>query len=100
MTVEERFAAAWLAAWDKMEALHIPATRMRREAEKLGAITLARRVLGRRRYSDGFDQLAEKGRLDLTLEALVLKAAYGSLFTDEEANEALNRLMGAGYSFR
>ena len=57
----------------------------------------AHRILTGHRESDGFFQLAQKGRLELTLEALAVKKAYTALFTDEEANTALMRLLDAGY---
>ena len=38
-----------------------------------------------------------RGRLDLSLEALVVDKRFTALFTDEEANEALNRLLDAGF---
>ena len=58
------------------------------------------RCLTGHRESDGFFQLADKGRLDLSLEALAVKKAYTALFTDEEANNALMRLLSAGYTFK
>ena len=97
---EIRFTAAWAGRWDKMDALGIPTARMRKQVGELGALTVARRCLSGRRCSDGFAALREKGKLSLSLEAMVLEPQWGSLFTDEEANEALNRLMEAGYSFR
>ena len=36
---------------------------------------------------------------ELSLEALAVKKPYTTLFTDEEANNALMRLLDAGYSF-
>ena len=59
----------------------------------------AHRILSGHRESDGFFQLADKGRLDLSLEALAVKKAYTALFADEEANTALMRLLEAGYKF-
>ena len=75
----------------------------RAEAEKLGArmrpvdLKSARRTLSGSRTSDGFNTLMAKGRLDLSLEALVVDKRFTALFTDEEANEALNRLLDAGF---
>ena len=43
--------------------------------------------------------LAQLGRLDLSLEALAVKKPYTDLFDDEQANEALMRLLDAGYGF-
>lgn len=78
----------------------------RTQAEKLGVrirptlkMADAHRCLSGHRESDGFFQLADKGRLDLSLEALAVKKQFTSLFTDEEANTALMRLLTAGYTF-
>ena len=75
----------------------------RQKAESLGArirpvtdMQQAHRCLSGSRESDGFNFLAQKGRLDLSLEA---KKQFTALFTDEEANNALMRLLDAGYSF-
>ena len=59
----------------------------------------AKRCLAGHRVSDGFYTLADKGLLHLSLEALAVKKQFTALFTDEEANNALTRLMDAGYSF-
>ena len=75
----------------------------RAEAEKLGArmrpmdVKGAKRILSGSRTSDGFNVLMSKGRLDLSLEALVVDKRFTALFTDEEANEALTRLLDAGF---
>ena len=92
--MEEKFAAAWEKA--------------RQEAQKLGvrmrpvtgdAMAAAHRCLSGHRESDGFFSLAEKNRLDLSLEALAVKKPFTALFSDEEANNALMRLLDAGYRF-
>ncbi len=57
----------------------------------------ARRALGGNRVSDGFWLLADLGRLDLSLEALVVSKAFTGLFTDQEANAALTKLLDANY---
>ena len=79
----------------------------RSKAEELGVrirpiqdLTQARRILSGHRVSDGFDRLAQLGRLDLSLEALAVNKQFTSLFTDEEANNALMRLLEAGYRFK
>ena len=87
--MEEKFIAAW--------------ERSRAEAEKIGArmrpldVKGAKRILSGSRTSDGFNLLAQKGRLDLSLEALAVDKRFTGLFTDEEANNALMRLLEAGY---
>ena len=59
----------------------------------------AKRILSGTRLSDGFNELKARGQLKLSLEALVIDRRFTQLFTDEEANEALARLLEAGYKF-
>lgn len=94
--MEQKFAAAWAAAREKAAALGI---KMRPVAEA-DALKTAQRTLSGRRLSDGFNQLIACGHLELSLEALVVDKRFTSLFTDEEANEALMRLLEVGYTFR
>ena len=94
--MEERFIAAWTAARQNAEALGV---RMRPVADA-DAMKTAHRALSGSRLSDGFNALQGKGRLDLSLEALVVDKRFTDLFTDEEANEALVRLLEAGHRFR
>ena len=90
--MEEKFLAAAEAAREKAEALGV---RIRPVAD----MKSARRILSGHRESDGFFQLAAKGRLDLSMEALAVKKQFTALFSDEEANNALTRLLDAGYTF-
>ena len=93
--MEEKFVAAWLVNRQKAVQLGI---RMRPvEAEK--AMDTARRWLSGSRESDGFNILADKRHLELSLEALVIDKRFTALFTDDEANTALQRLLAAGYLF-
>ena len=90
--MEEKFLAAVETARKQADALGV---RIRPVDMKN-----AHRILSGHRESDGFSQLADLGRLDLTLEALAVKKQFTSLFNDEEANNALTRLLEAGYSFK
>ena len=89
--MEQKFIAAWEENRKKAEALGI---RMR-PLDMQGA----RRCLSGSRLSDGFHELAAKGALKLSLEALAIDKRFTALFTDEQANEALSRLLDAGYRF-
>ena len=89
--MEEKFIAAWEQNRAKATLLGI---RMRPLDLKN-----AKRVLTGSRLSDGFNELAAKGQLKLSLEALAIDKRFTGLFTDEEANEALMRLLEAGYKF-
>ncbi len=89
--MEEKFIAAWESN--------------RAQAEKLGVrmrpldVKGAKRILSGSRLSDGFNELKAKNQLRLSLEALVIDKRCTALFTDDEANEALTRLLEAGYRF-
>lgn len=89
--MEEKFIAAWEQNRAKATLLGV---RMRPLDLKN-----AKRTLAGSRLSDGFNELAAKGQLKLSLEALVIDKRFTGLFTDEEANEALMRLLEAGYQF-
>ena len=93
--MEQKFAAAWAANRAKAEALGV---KLRPVAEG-EALKTAKRSLSGSRLSDGFNQLQAKGLLGLSLEALVVDKRFTALFTDEEANEALMRLLEVGYRF-
>ena len=94
--MEQKFTAAWAANRAKAEALGV---KMRPIAGE-EALKTAHRCLSGNRLSDGFNQLLACGHLELSLEALVVDKRYTALFTDEEANEALMRLLEAGYQFQ
>ena len=93
--MEQKFIAAWVANREKAQAIGV---RMRPITAET-AMKNARYALTGNRISDGFNILADKGRLDLSLEALVVDKRFTSLFSDEEANNALMRLLDAGYRF-
>ena len=90
--MEEKFLFALEANRQKAETLGVrirPVTDMKKTHQ----------ILAGHRESDGFSQLAAKGRLDLSLEALAVKQQFTALFSDEEANNALMRLLESGYKF-
>ena len=62
-----------------------------------GGLGTAQRLLASTEVSSGFAALYERGRLDLTVEALVIRPKFASLFTDEEIDIARQRLDQLGY---
>ena len=90
--MEEKFLAAWKANREKALALGV-------RIRPVEGMQQAHRLLSGSRTSDGFDLLAQKGQLKLSLEALVVDKRFTALFTDDEANEALTRLLSAGHRF-
>ena len=93
--MEEKFIAAWLSGREKAMKLGVRL----RPLDTADAMKTAHRYLSGHRESDGFQILADKGHLELTLEALAVDKRFTGLFTDEEANNALMRLLNAGYRF-
>ena len=91
--MEEKFIVAWLAARQQAQALGIRL----RPVKKEDMLASAHRQLTGNRCSEGFGQLETKGRLDLSLEALAVDKRFTGLFSDEEANQALTRLLETGY---
>ena len=87
--MEQKFIAAWE---NNRAAANLLGVRMR-PLDLKGA----KRVLAGNRLSDGFNELKAKGQLKLSLEALAVDKRFTELFSDEEANEALTRLLEAGF---
>lgn len=94
--MEQKFITAWAAAREKAAVLGVKTRPIAPEE----ALKTAHRVLSGSRLSDGFNALMARGHLELSLEALVIDKRFTQLFTDEEANKALTRLLEAGYSFK
>ena len=94
--MEQKFIAAWAANRLVAEKIGVKM----RPVEDADALKTAKRILSGNRLSDGFNLLHAKGQLHLSLEALVVKKEYTALFTDEEANAALMRLLEVGYNFK
>ena len=70
------------------------ATRFHQMLTEHGGVETARRLLPQ--MSDGFAALYRRGRLDLTVEALVLKPKWRDLFSEEERELARGRLQACG----
>jgi hypothetical protein len=63
-----------------------------------GGLETARRLLHAPTPSEGFTALWERHRLDLTVEAIILKPEFAPLFTDEDRDIARTRLREYGYA--
>jgi len=62
-----------------------------------GGLGTAKRLLAATEVATGFTALYERGRLDLSVEALVVKPQFTSLFTEDEIETARRRLDQLGY---
>jgi hypothetical protein len=74
------------------------ATRFLQMVSEIGGPAAARRLLASPVVSDGFTALWERGRLDLTVETLMLREQYRELFSEDELDGAAARLAAYGRS--
>ncbi|MGA3057697.1 MAG: hypothetical protein ABSE70_06635 [Candidatus Limnocylindrales bacterium] len=81
---------AW---WREVHYMASGCRRLVRNREGVGA---AHYLLAKPGFSPGFIRLAEAGRLELTVEHLVLRREFGTLFTAEERAVARRRLIEHG----
>ena len=93
--MEQKFIEAWAAAREKAAKLGVRI----RPVSPEEAVKQAKRCLSGHRESDGFAILADKRHLEFSLEALAVDKRFTNLFSDDEANNALSRLLAAGYRF-
>lgn len=63
----------------------------------IGPLATAHKLINAPAVSDGFTALWERGRLDLTVETLVLERQFAELFTDDELAIARRRLEQFGH---
>lgn len=61
------------------------------------AVGLAKRQVLKVGVAPGFQKLKDAGRLDLTIEALVLRPDFAPLFTREDKSAARRRLAAHGF---
>lgn len=62
-----------------------------------GGLQAAKALLNSSAYSEGLTRLWEEKRLDISMEATVLKDPWRNLFTDEELSTAKKKLAALGY---
>lgn len=91
---DEQFHTAMLDIYHRALAeTGYKATRFLQLVRDKGGLEAARQLLENpTMVSEGFTQLALKGRLDLTVEALVLEEPWNTLFSNEQLATAKRRL--------
>jgi hypothetical protein len=96
---EHRFDMAMMSIYHRARAeVNYNATRYLQMLHDHRGIETARILLHSPTVSDGYTALWERGRLDLTVEALILEPQWKDLFTDEEMVIAKTRLNEYGYA--
>jgi len=79
--------------------LHYNAAYFIQMVVEYGGVKTAQKLLASAEPSSGFTVLWEHQRLDLSVEALVLRPDYFPLFTDQEREIAQTRLVEYGFKF-
>lgn len=100
LDIEKQFDEAMLSIYRraKSEASY-NATIFFNMINERGGLETAKYLISSPRVSDGYTALYEKGRLDLTVEAMVVEdRRWHALFTDEELARAAKRLKDYGYT--
>ena len=93
--LEERFHQQMLNVYRRAkDECGYTANRFHQMVEEQGGLQTAKALLASKRIPDGFAQLYMLGRLDISMENLVLQEPWANLFTDTELAVARRRLGG------
>lgn len=97
--LEKQFDAAMMgiyhSAWEEIK---YKATRFHQMLCDHGGLETAKILLHSNNVSEGYTALWERKRLDLTVEALILKSQWDELFTEADREIARKRLSQYGYN--
>lgn len=97
-TLEDKFHRDMVGIYETAKKeLHYNASYFIQMVGEYGGLKTAQKLIWSPEVSSGFTTLWEHQRLDLSVEALVLRPEYVSLFTDEEREIAQARLAQYGY---
>jgi hypothetical protein len=90
---ERQFHKAMVAIYETAKReLGYNATRFLQMLSEQGGLATAKQLLWSDQPSDGFTALWSHHRLDLTVEAHVLKQEFAALFTEADRQQARRRL--------
>ena len=96
--LEKKFSSEWMKKAEEAQGIDgYNATRLLKDIEERGGVSVARRTLNRNGCSENFEILKKRNSLDLSMEALIVKGEYGALFEDKEVNDCLTLLCECGY---
>jgi len=98
--LEIKFHHAMISIYEKAsDACNYKPFRFLQMVQEYGGVKTAKRLISKSEVQSGLEILWESHRLDLSMEALVLKPCFPSLFTAEEKYTAGERLVPCGYQF-
>lgn len=98
--LEKKFEQAMIDLYQRaIDECNYTAIRFLQMVLEHGGLTTARTLLETDIPSEGFTRLWECRRLDLTLEAQILRPEFAELFTEDQKATAAQRLKECGYQF-
>jgi hypothetical protein len=96
--LESRFHQKMIEVYElAKKECNYPANRFLQMVGELGGLAAAKQLLASSRHPEGLTRLWEAGRLDISMEALVLGEPWCSLFSPVELAIARKRLASLGY---
>ncbi|MCA9251029.1 MAG: hypothetical protein R3E58_01400 [Phycisphaerae bacterium] len=96
--VEKKFHAAMINVYHQgKDRCGYNATRFLQMVNERGGLETAKDLLSKKGASEGLTTLWKFNCLDISMEALVLRAEFESLFTDEERKTARQILSSLGF---
>ena len=90
--LEKDFEAAMLHLYEELRIHSRTASRLLIEIKKRGGLKTAKNLLHNDKISYGLSEIMAQGRPNLTVEFLVLKPEWSSLFSTEEIKQAKKNL--------
>jgi hypothetical protein len=98
-STESSFDEQMLGIYRSAKEIQYYATRFFQMLSERGGLATAKHLLSEGPVSQGFEALWERRRLDLSVEALVLRNPWRTLVSQEELSRAESRLRDVGYDF-
>jgi hypothetical protein len=97
--LESAFHDKMLEVYDRAKTeCRYTATRFRQMVNEHGGLEAAKMLLASKHHPEGLTRLWEEGRLDISMEALILRHPWSQLFSEEELSLARKRLKDLGYT--
>ena len=96
-SLEAEFQRAMLNIYYAAAEVDYRPTRIRQMVHEHGGVAAAKRLLSGPVAQSGLTTLWELGRLDISMEALVVQERWEPLFSDAERQAARDRLSAYGY---
>jgi hypothetical protein len=98
--LDKQFDAAMLGIYQRAKSeVNYNATLFLRMLDERRGLATAQHLINSDQPSEGYTRLYEKGRLDLTVEALVVEdQRWHCLFSEDELARARKRLISYGYT--